>query len=81
MNWSVNDALERYNVDRWSDGYFGIAEDGRVTVRHDAGDIRLTRIVEAARSQGLQLPLLVRFPHILHDRVARIVEAFEQAIA
>ncbi|PTY35671.1 arginine decarboxylase [Saccharospirillum sp. MSK14-1] len=80
MNWSVNDALERYNVDRWSEGYFGIADDGRVTVRHDGGDIRLTRIVEAARSQGLQLPLLVRFPHILHDRVARIVEAFEQAI-
>jgi len=80
MNWSVNDALERYNVDRWSEGYFGIADDGRVTVRHQAGDIRLTRIVEAARSQGLQLPLLVRFPHILHDRVARIVEAFEHAI-
>lgn len=81
MNWSVNDALERYNVERWSEGYFGIRPDGRVSVQHPGGATSLTAIVESARREGLQLPLLVRFPHILHDRVARIVGAFDQAIA
>ncbi|GGX67942.1 biosynthetic arginine decarboxylase [Saccharospirillum salsuginis] len=80
MNWSVQDAMELYNVGRWSEGYFEISDDGRVTVRHPAQSIPLTRIVDAARAQGLQLPLLVRFPHILHDRVAHIVHAFQAAI-
>ncbi|MEX0622933.1 biosynthetic arginine decarboxylase [Saccharospirillum sp.] len=81
MSWSVADALELYNVSRWSEDYFGITSDGRVSVSHAAQPVPLTRIVEAARAQGLQMPLLVRFPHILHDRVGTIVDAFHNAIA
>ena len=81
MTWSVQDAMELYNVSRWSEGYFAIADDGRVALTHPEIPLPLTHIVDAARKQGLRLPLLVRFPHILHDRVATIVRAFQSAIA
>ena len=32
MSWSINDSRDLYNVDGWGIGYFGINEDGHVTV-------------------------------------------------
>ena len=80
MNWTVNDAIELYNIGRWSEGYFTVNEQGDTVV---SGHIQtpLKDIVLAARSKGLALPILVRFPHILHDRVAQITTAFGQAIS
>jgi arginine decarboxylase len=40
----------------------------------------LPEIVERARAEGLRLPLLVRFPDILADRLARLQGAFAKAI-
>lgn len=79
MVWTVNDAIELYNINRWSDDYFTVNEHGD-TVVNNANQTPLKDIVLAARRKGLQMPLLVRFPHILHDRVARITSAFNQAI-
>ncbi|MFT4674980.1 MAG: arginine decarboxylase, partial [Reinekea sp.] len=80
MSWTVKDAIELYNINRWSEGYFSVNEAGD-TIVNVANNISLKEIVLAARSKGLQLPLLVRFPHILHDRVAQITTAFANAIA
>ena len=80
MSWTVKDAIELYNINRWSEGYFSVNEAGD-TIVNVANNISLKEIVLAARSNGLQLPLLVRFPHILHDRVAQITTAFANAIA
>lgn len=79
MTWTVTDAIELYNINRWSEGYFTVNDRGE-TVVNNAGQIPLNEIAVAAKAKGLQLPLLVRFPHILHDRVARINEAFKAAI-
>lgn len=79
MVWSVNDAIELYNINRWSDGYFSVNTAGD-TIVNNASATPLKSIVMAARQKGLELPLLVRFPHILHDRVNLITSAFKQAI-
>lgn len=79
MTWTVRDAIELYNIKRWSEGYFTVNERGE-TVVNDDGQTPLKDIVMAAKAKGLQMPLLVRFPHILHDRVARITSAFKSAI-
>ena len=31
-DWTIDDAIETYNIDRWGLGYFGINEKGNVTV-------------------------------------------------
>ncbi|MEJ2042474.1 MAG: biosynthetic arginine decarboxylase [Reinekea sp.] len=80
MSWTVNDAIELYNINRWSEGYFTVNDNGDTIVNNN-NQTSLKDIVLAARTKGLQLPLLVRFPHILHDRVHQIISAFQQAIA
>lgn len=82
-----NSKLDRvradYNVDYWSQGFYGIDNQGEVYVspRSDnAFQVPLSNIVAKLEQQQLSLPVLVRFPQILHQRVHGICEAFNQAI-
>lgn len=72
---------QSYNIANWSEGYFCINPRGYLEVRKNASEpgVELQSIVKAASRAGLQLPLLIRFPDILHDRVKKIYEAFNQA--
>lgn len=71
-----------YNIANWGEGYFSINEQGNIEISKHPGDVgvELQTIVNAANRAGLQLPLLIRFTDILHDRVAKLYEAFAQAI-
>lgn len=78
------DAARRYAIPQWSEGLFEVDDDGRLCVARSAGfqaPVALAEIVDAARGQGMRLPLLVRFPEILKTRALRLQQAFEQAIA
>ena len=79
------DANERYNITQWSQHYFGINETGEVYVapnvdapQHTA---TLTDIANQIQSMGISLPVLVRFPQILHHRVKSLCAAFNNAIS
>ena len=79
--WSPDQARKTYSIPHWSAGYYDVA-DGRVVVRpRGAGGpaIALPEVVDAALAQGAKLPLLVRFPEILGDRLAQLQAAFAQA--
>jgi arginine decarboxylase len=83
MNTQSDESDNVYNIQYWGDGYFNINEKGNIEVTKSAAEkgVELQAIVNAASRAGLQLPLLIRFTNILHDRVTRLYEAFEQAIA
>jgi arginine decarboxylase len=82
--WSPDQARKTYSIPHWSEGYFDIDAAGRVSV-HPCGAqgpaIALPEVVDAARANGAKLPLLVRFPDILGDRLAKLQSAFAQATA
>ncbi len=71
-----------YNIANWGDGYFHINNQGNIEITKNLQDsgVELKAIVSAASRAGLQLPLLIRFTDILHDRVNKIYGAFAQAI-
>ena len=71
-----------YNINNWSDGYFQINAQGNIEVKkHDSKiGVELQEIINKAHEVGLQLPLLIRFADILHDRIRKLYEAFAQAI-
>src|SRR5690606_37163853 len=72
-----------YNVHYWSQGFYGIDDHGEMYVspRSDnAHQIQLSKIVKALEERQLNVPVLVRFPQILHQRVHSICDAFNQAI-
>ncbi len=80
---SVNENADIYNIDYWSNRYFKLNAAGEVAVSLPPTDTdySIPAIVEQALAQNLELPLLVRFPHILHDRVERLNRAFVDAIS
>src|SRR5690348_13766249 len=81
--WSVQQARELYNVQRWGAKYFDINEGGRVIAKplRDAGaSVDLTDVIEEAKARGLKFPVLIRFQDILRNRVESINMAFRNAI-
>jgi arginine decarboxylase len=82
--WTVADAREMYEITRWGQGYFGIGENGQVTV-HPTKDanrsIDLKQLIDDLQLRGIHVPTLIRFRDILQHRVQDIHEAFRSAIA
>lgn len=82
-DWTIDDALELYNVEGWGVGYFGINESGNITV-HPTKDpergLDLFEIAQDLAAQGVSLPLLLRFSDILRMRVESLALRFERAI-
>lgn len=84
MPWSADHARKTYSVPHWAEGYFDVDAAGRIVVSPKGTQgpvIPLPEVVDAARAQGAQLPLLVRFPDILGDRLGKLQAAFAQAQA
>jgi len=82
-SWNSAAARHTYAVPHWSDGYVDVSDAGEIVMRPRgaAGPaLSLPQIVMQARAEGLRLPLLVRFPDILADRLARLQAAFAKAI-
>ena len=83
-DWSIDDARAGYNVTHWSQGFYGISDQGEVTVSPDPQNpdykIGLNELAKDMVKAGVALPVLVRFPQILHHRVNSLCQAFDQAI-
>jgi arginine decarboxylase len=80
--WSIDQARKTYSIPHWAEGYFDIDAQGRVVVRPKGADgpaIALPEIVDKSLAQGGNLPVLVRFPDILGDRLRKLQAAFAQA--
>ena len=83
-DWSLDQARKTYSIPHWSEGYFDVDAAGRIAVRphgERGPSIPLPEVVDAARANGAKLPVLVRFPDILGDRLGKLQAAFAQAQA
>lgn len=81
--WTIEDSEQLYRVPGWGDPYFSINSAGHLTVspQGDRGSILdLYELVQSLRQRSLNLPLLIRFPDILEDRIDRLNSAFKKAI-
>ncbi|MEO5810909.1 MAG: biosynthetic arginine decarboxylase [Rhodanobacter sp.] len=81
--WTIDDARRTYAVPHWGAGYVDVNAKGDMLMcpRGPAGPaLSLPAMVDRACAQGLRLPLLLRFPDILADRLTRLQNAFAQAI-
>jgi arginine decarboxylase len=81
--WTTDDARELYNVEGWGVGYFGINDQGHVTVhptKENGQGLDLFELAMDLDAQGVKLPLLLRFSDILRTRVQTLSERFHNAI-
>lgn len=80
---NIEIAKSVYNVERWSEGYFNIDQNGEVVATplasSSSGIINLPQLVSNLKQQGLSLPILVRFTDILSNRADNLINAFRKA--
>ncbi len=82
-DWSTDVARDTYAMAHWGDGYVDADAGGDIVIRPRGPTgpaLSLPGIVARARDEGLRLPLLVRFPDILADRLSKLQDAFAKAI-
>ena len=80
--WRIEDALELYNVNGWGVDYFSVNEHGNVTVSPRRGSgpaIDLKELIQELTLRDVALPVLLRFPDILDDRIEMISSCFKNA--
>ena len=82
--WTVEDSEKLYQIQGWGHPYFSIDVAGRILVSPQGdrgGSLDLYELVQSLRQRNLDLPLLIRFPDILADRLDRLNTCFARAIA
>jgi arginine decarboxylase len=83
-SWSVVDATELYEIERWGNGYFSIGDNGHVLVHPTKArdrSIDLKQLVDRLQMRGINLPILIRLSDILKHRLGEMHGAFQSAIA
>ena len=81
--WTIADSAKLYNIEGWGEPYFGINDRGNITVSipgKPKHNLDLAELVQSLKARHLDLPLLIRFPDILADRMARLQQCMEEAI-
>ena len=80
MDWSIEHARKLYGVGHWSAGHFDIDARGALCVRNREGArLALPALADTLRARGVRLPVLVRFNHILRERLDALSGAFAEA--
>ena len=79
--WKAEDSKELYNIKGWGADYFDINEKGNITVspKKDSTQIDLRELIDELMIRDVSLPVLLRFPDILDDRIETISKCFSQA--
>lgn len=79
--WKTEDSAELYNINSWGKDYFSINQQGHLTVTPKEGgpEIDIRDLLEELQGHDISTPVLLRFPDILNNRIAKISKCFERA--
>ncbi|MBM3811591.1 MAG: biosynthetic arginine decarboxylase [Acidimicrobiia bacterium] len=81
--WTISEASELYDIERWGKGYFSIGANGNVWV-HPSKDpsrsIDVKDLLDTLILRGISPPILIRFGEILQHRLGEMQQAFMNAI-
>ncbi len=82
--WTIDDAVDLYNIQNWSAGYFDISKNGDVVVslkgHKKQSAISLMEIIRGIKDRGLNMPVLLRIQNILDSQITLLHESFNRAI-
>ncbi|PKL86119.1 MAG: arginine decarboxylase [Ignavibacteriae bacterium HGW-Ignavibacteriae-1] len=78
--WKIEDSAELYNIQGWGVNYFKINDKGNAcVVPKDGVEVDLKAVIEELQLRDVSTPVLLRFPDILHHRIATINNCFKVA--
>jgi arginine decarboxylase len=73
-----------YGVENWAGGYFGVSEQGCLTVhptRNPLMGVEVASLIQTLLQRKVTPPFLLRFPQILDTQIKELHEAFRNSIA
>ena len=79
-NWTIEDSIAAYNIDKWGDKYFTINSRGNISVSKNIESkkkIDLFKLVKELKSREINTPLIIRFNDILKDRINALNDSFK----
>ncbi len=79
--WRIEDSMELYNIGGWGQNYFSINEKGNIVVTPSRNGVQidLKELIDELILRDVSLPVLLRFPDILDDRIETLTRCFEEA--
>ena len=78
--WSTHDSAALFGVNAWGSEFLSIREDGDLCISPNGATASLHEMVRALSNQGIGLPILLRFPDVIHSQVNKLAQAFQQAM-
>lgn len=82
--WRIEDSTELYNVQGWGIGYVGVNAKGNVYVaprKSKGSQVDIKELIDELALRDVSVPVLLRFPDILDDRIEKISGCFVKAAA
>lgn len=83
-NWTIEDSLHSYQINRWGEGYFGINKAGNLCVypykSSSTDTICIKSVIEEAKKEGFSFPAVVRFHDVLRGQVGHLNDTFNEVI-
>ena len=81
--WTIEDSAKAYGVNIWGADFFTLNSTGHVEITPQGVQgphLDLYKIVTELGKQNTRLPVLIRFPDIIHSQMNKLVTCFNQAI-
>lgn len=83
-NWTLEHSKQLYGIDRWGLNYFGIGDDGFVSVTVPTPDgqqtVSMKQIISGLADRDLSMPVMLRIENLISDRVIKLNQGFDDAI-
>jgi len=81
--WTIEDSAKVYGVNIWGEDFFTLNSKGHVEITPQGAKgphLDLYKIITELGAQHIRLPVLIRFPDIIHSKMNKLVTCFNQAI-
>lgn len=79
----MEQTVEKYGIDNWGAGYFGVNRKGNLIVRASENDdisADVKEIIDDLQKRGINTPVLLRFPQLLFGQIQKLQTAFKKSI-
>lgn len=84
-DWTIEDSMNLYQVNKWSDGYYSINEKGNICINPHGEDanlqIDMQDVIEEMKNNKIEFPAVIRFHDILRSRVKNLNKLFAHYIS
>lgn len=81
--WTIEDSSKAYGVNVWGADFFTLNDKGHIEITPQGANgphLDLYKIITDLGRQNIRLPVLIRFPDIIHSQMKKLVTCFHQTI-